>query len=161
MGRKRKKDRITLKNIWHSYPYRYDQTHPYYCKRKLFCDINRDFNTLLAEMITDGHTFKVPGRGGNIRMKKFKSNGKKIDYRRTEEVYGEDVWEKNRQLPPEEKMIIHHTNKHSDGWAARWWWRASKWWKFTGLYRFTATRTNQRMINKKISSDNIITEYLQ
>lgn len=149
--------RITLKKIWQTYPHRYNPKHKLYVDQKTFTDINKDFNLLLSKMIIQGHTFHLPSRGGDIRIKKFKSDRRIPDFKKTKELYGEE----NKLLPAGQKKVVYCTNKHSDGWAARWWWDKSKWWRFHSLYRFKATRTNNRELSRQIQDNNTIIYYYE
>jgi hypothetical protein len=157
MGRRLKKARLTLINIWNTYPYRYDTNSPYYCTQKMFCDVNKDFNRLISELVLQGYSYKVPSQGGYIRIKKFRTTKSSPDWYLTNLHYGEE----NKLLPKGEKKLIMHRNKHSDGWAGRWWWDMGKCWRNARLYRFKPTRYNARQIAKQINNNNLITSYLQ
>lgn len=153
MGRKRKKKSITLDNIYYTYPYRYNNKSKYYISKKQYKDISKDFYAMLSEMIVNGFTYKLPSRIGEISIVKFKSNKRSIDWKKTNELYGEE------NKVSSEKKRVYHTNTHSEGYSARWWWEASRWLKFNTLYRFKPTRYNNRYLTKKIKDENSILKY--
>lgn len=157
MGRRLKKARLTLLNIYNDYPYRYDINNSLYCTRRMYCDINKDFNRLISELIAEGYSYKMPAKGGYLRIKKFKVTSPTPNWYLTKLHHGEE----NKTLPKGEKKLIMHRNKHSDGWAGRWWWDMSNGWKNVLLYRFKPTRFNARQVAKRINNDNLITNYLQ
>lgn len=148
--------------MWLKYPHRYNPKSPYYVEQSDFFKINYEFNKRLAEYILDGNSYKLPAKGGHLRIKKFKPKFKvAVDYKKTEEVFGKDIWEKNKNLPKDQVKVIYHKNRHSEGWSARWWWEPTRYWKWRFLYKFVPVRKNARALTRNIKDGNNIIKYLE
>lgn len=154
MGRKRLKTNITLKNIWHTYPYRYNEKSPFYIERTKYVNISKDFfKCLMKEVINNAYEYKLPGKLGIFRIKKFKGLKRQIDWSLTNKYYSEE------NKTNEEKKRIYHNNKHSSGYNARFWMEPSRWVSYNKAYTFIATRQNKRDLAKAIKDENVIIKY--
>lgn len=154
MGRKRLKNNITLKNIWHTYPYRYNKKSPFYIERTAYVNISKDFfKELLDEIINNAYEYKLPNRLGTLRIKKFKALKRQIDWNLTNKYYLEE------NKTGTEKKRIYHSNRHSAGYNARFWMEPTKWVAYNKPYTFIATRTNKRNLAKAIKDENVIIKY--
>jgi len=154
MGRKLKKRRITFSNIWRTYPNRYNDKDKLFCTEQQYVKISRLFFLLLSEMIINGYIYEMPDKGGIIRIKKFISEKRKINWQATNEIYPD-----NKSLPKDERRYIYFTNSHSANFSARWWWKISDRIKHVRMYKFKATFTNKRNLAKAIKENNIISNY--
>lgn len=144
MPRKRLKKKITIDNIYYTYPYRHKPDSPYFLEKKQYKKISDDFYELLSKaMIDTGFVFDLPLRLGEILIVKFKSNKKHID------------WKTTKQLG----QTIYHRNNHSEGYAARLWWNCSKWLKYHNIFKIKLTRHNSRYLSSQIKKENSILYY--
>jgi len=156
MGRKRLKNNITLKNIWYSYPYRYNEKSQHYLTQRQFTDIAKSyFKRVSEEIIYSAYEYKFPHRLGFLRVKKFKGLKRQVDWALTNKFYGKE----NKESPSGQKTFIYHNNKHSAGYNARWWWTMNGWVKYNNVYTFVATRTNKRLLAKQIKDNNTIIKF--
>lgn len=154
MGRKLQKRRITFTNIWRTYPNRYDEKHKYFATNRQYVDISKTFFELLSKMIINGYRYEMPDKGGVIRIKKFISTKRKINWKATNELYPD-----NKDLPKEERRYIYFTNSHSANFSARWWWQISRRVKHVTMYKLKTTFTNRRNLAKAIKENNLIGKY--
>lgn len=154
MGRKLQKRRITLTNIWRTYPHRYSEKEKFFATERQYIDISKTFFELLSKMIINGFKYEMPDRGGIIRIKKFKCEKRKINWQLTNELYPD-----NKELPKEERRYVYFTNSHSSNFSARWLWKISSRVKNVTMYRFKTTFTNRRNLAKNIKENNIIGRY--
>ena len=154
MGRKRLKNNITLKNIWHTYPYRYNKKSPFYIERTAYVNISKDFfQELMTEIIENAYEYKLPNRLGILRVKKFKGLKRQIDWKLTNKYYAEE------NQAGTEKKRIYHSNTHSSGYNARFWIDPTMWVSYNKTYTFIATRKNKRDLARAIKDENVIIKY--
>lgn len=156
MGRKRLKNNITLRNIWHTYPYRYNQKDKLFLERKQYTDIAKDFFKELSNaVINEGYVYKMPNRLGKVRIRKFRCDKRSIDWKLTKKHFVEE----NKLLENGNKNLIYHSNKHSSGYKARFWVEFNRDVVYNRPYSFLAVRSNKRALAKAIMDDNIIIKY--
>ncbi len=146
--RKRNLKRKTLKDIYKTYPH-FAKKDKYYCTKNDFTNICKMFNVLISEQILEtGKSFNTPYGLGKIRIKKFKPNGKKLDYGLSKKL-GKQIF---------------HKNLHSQGLMGKFYWdkyRSPKHFTHRVLYVFRPTRTNKQSLTNCLVEKNYITRYFE
>jgi hypothetical protein len=78
----------------------------------------------------------------------------KPDWKATKELWSKD------QLAKEQKKLVYHTNKHTNGYYYRWYWDKRTSTAVNQLYyKFEACRYNERLISKAVKSGHLIDAY--
>jgi hypothetical protein len=131
--------------------------------QKEYIDIISDFNKAISKkIIYEAYEFNMFYRLGTLRIKKYKPkyevdvNGKLItkkipvDYKATKEL-----WERD-PVAKQNKKLIFHLNKHSDGYKGYFFWSKLK----SNVpnksgYSFKACRTNSRDLGKAFKDPNL------
>lgn len=152
------KQKYTLNDTYKNYYLDHKEESKYMIDKKLFKEIAKLlFTKISEEIIYKGTELKFPNRFGSFYIKKFKPSnpGKNIDFKKTNELYGE--WNKAN---PNNKKVVLHKNRHSEGYSARWFWNKINA-KVTNksLFRFKPTRFNSRLLSSSIKEKNTIQYY--
>lgn len=152
--------RKTLTNFYPDYLTNHSPLSEHFLEYEKYRGIAEDLLSIVAEkLIETGETYRAPYIG-DFRIKKFKVKSEKAvpDWKLTNEFYGEI----NKNLPPGKKKIITHRNKHSGGYAGRFFWNhKGARVKNKSLFKFTPTRYNKRNLAKNIKLNNTILKYFE
>lgn len=138
------KRRLTLIDIYESYPYK-ERDSKYYVDKKTYVELNKDFYQLLMiYLITTGNTYKFPSGFGHIKVRKRRQTSDRIDFKKTREL----------------GKTIYFTNMHSNGYYARFKWYKSKvYLQNKNMYKFVPVRAMKRLLAKEIKDNNTILNY--
>lgn len=161
------KNRITLKEIYLEYDYKYyDVTSstvpiPYFPKKEIkehkysltykeWKKVVLVYLKYLVLYLMSGKCFDIPFHMGHLCLKKWKPAKKKIDIRKTMNKYGEI----NKTLPKGEKKVVYHNNYHTRGYSPLLKWvRDQKKFPYKWHWRFGLSRKNWELISKELMED--------
>jgi hypothetical protein len=105
------------------------------------------FKYVLQYLLT-GKPFNIPGRLGIFQLKKYKPKRKPVDWKRTNEKYGE--WNAENK----EKKFVYHTNRHTQGYQPLIkWYRSECKFPFQWHWRFKWSDGVRKYISKEIDKD--------
>lgn len=139
-------DRVTTQQFYKKYKYYSQPKSIHHIKDyKVYKAILKDFFSGLSELImNDAYTYKIPHGFGRVYIKKYKWVNRPVDWFNTKK-YGK---------------VIYHNNNHSGGYGSVWWWsKKGTLAKGLSLYRFKATRTNNRDLAKVMQYSDIYKDY--
>lgn len=142
--------------------------------RKQYVDICHLINKKISnKIITESLSFKIPFRLGTISIIKTKlkikikdgklqTNKLKVDYGATWKYWNEQypglTRKEIKNIP--NKIVIYHTNDHSNGYIMRWKWskRGAKFLNAYG-YLFKPTKYNRLHLASHIKSEDMSNDY--
>lgn len=135
----------------------------------LFSKIIREHNEIISEEIIFGNfEYKMPGRLGDIRIKKNKiqvkiDNDGKVDKSRLRPDWKatNDLWDRDEESR-DNKKLIYHLNPHNNGYNCRWFWS-----KVTcnvpnqKAYALLPTRYNKRKLAEALLDEDCKVNYYE
>lgn len=124
------------------FSYKHEPKHKLYVNKEQYKRILKLFYKKLAEeLISSGKEIILPSRLGSLQAVKYKPIKKKIDHKRTKELYAE-----HNKRNPNNKKYVYHTNRATKGYLPFIYWsklvKAN--FKNKRKYKFSLTRPNLR-----------------
>lgn len=159
--------KVTLKDIYLGYPYKYYDhlsntiPNPYFPKHEIsdhkykisykeWKKVVLEYFNILLEYLLTGKNFEIPNQLGLFRLMKYKPLKRKVDFKRTKEIYGEE----NKSLPKGEKKLIYHMNHHTNGYdPILVWERRDYKFPFKWHWRFDLSRKNFKKVSDILKKD--------
>lgn len=134
---------------------------------KTYRKVVEEFNSGVASLILEkAFEFRMPFRLGYISIKKckvrlildpdgnLKKNYLKIDWNATKTLW------KNNPKAKEQKKLVYHLNRHTDGYYFKWYWnKAATNVRNISVYKIIPTRKNSRAISKLLSTNEELDYY--
>jgi len=143
--------------------------------QKKFNQINKEFFGIVVDkMINENFELTFPRRLGNIKIIKYKVKPKlnewgnldkrqlSIDYagckKLWKEMYPDKTLDEIYQI--QNKPLVFHMNKHSNGYRCRWWWdKRTCLVKNAMYYKFDMCRSNDRKLAKELKDPGKILDF--
>lgn len=156
-----------IKDIYNFYTKKKKDSGKEYVSSKSFGTVLKQFNKEICNAIVlDSYEYRMPYRLGYLRIRKFKTRlvldpdgNLRTGHLHPDWVATKQLWEKNLKAK-EEKKIVWHTNKHTQGFYCKWYWDKSVCnIKNSSVYSLVMSRTNKRKIAEAIKNNENIDYY--